>query len=101
MELKTGARYRSAVDDTEVIVVSGAGGDVDLRCGGQPMLDIQSAEPRAPGAGAAGDSPGTKLGKRYTDGSIELLVTKGGVTTLSVAGTPLSIKEARPLPSSD
>jgi len=42
------------------------------------------------------------MGKRYVDeGGAEVLVTKAGVGTLSIGGTPLSLKEAKPLPASD
>ena len=42
------------------------------------------------------------MGKRYVDdGGAEVLVTKAGAGTLSVGSTPLSLKEAKPLPASD
>ena len=42
------------------------------------------------------------MGKRYVDDSgAEVLVTKAGKGTLSVGSTPLSTKEAKPLPASD
>ena len=42
------------------------------------------------------------MGKRYVDeGGAEVLVTKAGAGTLSVGTTPLSLKEAKPLPASD
>jgi len=46
---------------------------------------------------------GTLLGKRYADGDtgLELLCTKAGEGSLSLGGTPLALKEAKPLPSSD
>ena len=45
---------------------------------------------------------GTVMGKRYVDeGGAELLVTKAGQGTLTVGETPLSLKEAKPLPASD
>ena len=37
VELKPGARFQSTVCSTEVIVVKGAG-EVDLTCGGAPMV---------------------------------------------------------------
>jgi hypothetical protein len=45
----------------------------------------------------------TQIGKRYTDesGELELLCTKAGTSSLSIGETPLKIKEAKPLPSSD
>ncbi|EUA30718.1 hypothetical protein I553_4975 [Mycobacterium xenopi 4042] len=42
------------------------------------------------------------MGKRYVDQSgAEILVTKAGAGTLSIGQTPLTIKEAKPLPASD
>jgi hypothetical protein len=52
----------------------------------------------------AGLDTGTQIGKRYTSAAeerLELLVTKQGAGTLSVGDTPLVVKEAKSLPSSD
>ena len=47
-------------------------------------------------------SDGTLMGKRYVDDTgAEVLVTKAGKGTLSIGSTPLSLKEAKPLPASD
>lgn len=102
MELKNGARLRSQVDATEVIVVRGLPGDVDLSCGGHPMVDLQ-ATPAEGLSVAEGLDGGTQLGKRYTDeaGGLELLVTKPGGGTLTLDGATLELKTAKPLPASD
>ena len=46
---------------------------------------------------------GVAIGKRYQDQQtgLELLVTKAGKGSLAVGGRVLSLKEAKPLPSSD
>lgn len=44
---------------------------------------------------------GSTMGKRYVDGDAEVLVTKAGAGSLSVGATPLTLKEAKPLPASD
>jgi hypothetical protein len=45
---------------------------------------------------------GNAVGKRYIDGhGGEVLVTKAGIGTLSIGDTPLTLKEAKPLPASD
>jgi hypothetical protein len=101
VKLKPGTRLRSQVDATEVIVVRSPADDIEVACGGQPMIDI-AAEPGLAPAGDPGE--GAQLGKRYThrsDAAIELLVTKPGKYGLSIDGTPLAIKEAKPLPASD
>jgi hypothetical protein len=101
-QLKPGARLRSAVCDTEVMVIAAPAGGVELTCGGAPMLDI-AATPDT-GASIAPDAKGgSVLGKRYVNeaGDLELLCTKPGEGTLAAGGAPLAVKGAKPLPSSD
>jgi hypothetical protein len=102
VQIKTGARLRSQVDATELVVVRPLPGEVELTCGGHPMIDIKD-EPTPGLTVAAGADAGTQLGKRYTlaDGDLEVLVTKPGTGSLAVGGEALVLKEARPLPSSD
>jgi hypothetical protein len=93
---------KSAVCPTQVMVVAVPDGDVELTCGGAPMVDVKAEAPA--GLSIAPDAKdGTKLGKRYVNeaGDLEVLCTKGGEGTLSAAGAPLVLKEAKPLPSSD
>jgi hypothetical protein len=103
VQLRTGARLRSQVDATEIIVVRVPAGEVTLTCGGHPMIDVK-AEPAAGltiDAALAGGSP---VGKRFTspnDEGLEILVTKGGDGTLADGATALVLKEAKQLPSSD
>ena len=101
-QLKVGSRLRSAVCTTEVIVIAAPSGDVDVRCGGTPMLAMGAA-PDAAGSVAADAAGGTALGKRYvtTSGELELLCTKPGQGSLGLGSTLLVLKEAKPLPSSD
>jgi len=103
MELKAGARLRSATCSTEVIVVRAGNGDVDLRCGGEPMVGFDASPASGSSAPAGGPGGGSVLGKRYVDGdgSLEVLCTKAGTGPLAVGDTPLTVKEAKPLPSSD
>ena len=101
--IKNGTRLQSQVCDTQVIVVRSADSLDDLRAGGAPMVPIGSDDTAA--AGLSLDpalSDGNLMGKRYVDDSgAEVLVTKAGKGTLSVGSTPLSTKEAKPLPASD
>jgi hypothetical protein len=97
--MKPGTRLKSAVCDTEVMVVRG-GGDVTVACGGKPMGE------QAPAARGEIDSAfagGTQMGKRYIDeaGTVELLCVKPGKGSLSIGGVALKPKDAKPLPSSD
>jgi hypothetical protein len=97
--LKAGARVRSAVCDTEVMVIQTPDGDVDLRCGGAPMLELGADKP----GGNVDVAGGTQIGKRYVNeaGDLELLCVKPGEGALAVGDTVLSTKEAKALPSSD
>lgn len=104
MPLKPGSRLRSQVCTTEVIVVRPPADDIDLTCGGAPMVEVGS-EVAEGGTPAPGLDSGTLLGKRYTtddaEGTLELLATKGGDGTLAAGAVALVLKEAKPLPSSD
>lgn len=101
VELKVGARLRSVVCDTEVIVIRAAGKSLDIRCGGHPMVPLEQeagcVEPMA------GYAEGTVLGKRYVsvDATLELLATKAGVGSLSLGEALLAIVEPKRLPASD
>jgi hypothetical protein len=101
MELRAGSRLKSAVCETQVIVVRAPEAAIELWCGGHAMVAMDATAP----AGRLEDdhAGGTLLGKRYTDeaDSFELLCTKPGKGSLSLAGQPLINKAAKPLPSSD
>lgn len=96
--MKPGTKLKSAVCDTEVMVIKSKGGQI--QCGGAPMSE---AKPQTPGELSPEHSGGTLMGKRYVDpnGDYELLVTKPGKGSLAVDGVPLSTKDAKPLPASD
>jgi hypothetical protein len=101
--LKAGARLRSQVCATEIIVVNVGSGSVVLTCGGQPMVGL-SAAPTDSGSPAAGLDKGSVLGKRYSadaDEQFEVLVTKAGEGTLANGDVPLTLKQAKALPASD
>ncbi len=101
-QLKAGSRLKSAVCDTEVMVVKAPGGEVDLRCGGAPMVDLGGDVPG--GLSLSDDAAeGTQMGKRYVDEgeSLELLCTKPGKGSLGAGDALLAVKGAKPLPSSD
>lgn len=99
--IKNGTRLQSQVCDTQVIVVRSADSLDDLRAGGVPMVPLD-AEKSADAQLDPDFSDGNAMGKRYVDeNGAEVLVTKAGAGTLSVGNTPLSLKEAKPLPASD
>ena len=103
MKLRAGQTLVSAVDDTTVVVVRAAAGDVEITCGGIGMADSKAAAGAAKGTPDPGQLDGTLIGKRYADDDLglELLVTKPGAGTLAADGRPLPVKGARPLPASD
>jgi hypothetical protein len=96
--MKPGTKLKSAVCDTEVMVIRG--GDVVVECGGSPLVEER---PAVRGAITPAFADGTKIGKRYVDaaGTVELLCVKPGQGSLSIGGVALKLKEAKPLPSSD
>jgi hypothetical protein len=96
--MKPGTKLKSAVCDTEVMVIRGTG--VAVECGGAPMVEERPAER---GGIKAGHAQGTQIGKRYVDaaGTVELLCVKAGKGSLSIGGAPLQLKDAKPLPASD
>ena len=100
--IKPGLRLKSAVCATEVMVIRAPPGEALISCGGSEMLAVTEAAP----AGAVLDpalAGGSLIGKRYVDGAerYELLCTKGGEGALALNGTPLEVKQAKALPSSD
>jgi hypothetical protein len=97
--MKPGSKLKSAVCDTEVMVIKAAAG-VEVECGGAPLVAERPGERPAMNPAFAG---GTKIGKRYVDSAntLELLCVKAGQGTLAVKGVPLNLKEAKPLPASD
>ncbi len=101
-QLKVGTRLRSAVCDTEVMVVGAPKHDVEITCGGAAMIQMDEERP-AGGSVSPDAAKGTALGKRYVNeaGDVELLCTKPGEGSLAVGGTLLQPKDAKPLPSSD
>jgi hypothetical protein len=104
VELTPGKKLASTVCATEVIVVRPPSQPVDVECGGTPMVMADEAPAEADRGGVdAAHGDGTLLGKRYVheDSGLELLCSTPGDGSLSVAGVPLSLKEAKPLPSSD
>jgi hypothetical protein len=103
IDLTVGGRFRSQVCDTEIMVIRPGSRPVALACGGHPVVGIAvAASVRFEPDERFRD--GTQIGKRYThpeDSTLEILVTKAGIGTLSDGDTPLVTKSAKPLPASD
>jgi hypothetical protein len=102
MDLKPGSRWRSAVCDTEVVVVRSPALPVTFRIGGTRALpaDAGRSAGAEPDAALAG---GTLLGKRYADevSGLEVLCTKAGTGTITVDGRRATLMTPRQLPASD
>jgi hypothetical protein len=103
MQPRVGTMLVSTTDATTVVVVRWGAADLEVTCGGAPMVDA-----KGPAAGTSTDpdpvqQDGTRMGKRYSDPDldVELLCTRAGAGTLAVGGAPLPVKEAKPLPASD
>ena len=96
--MKPGTKLKSAVCNTEVMVIRGS--DMIVECGGAPMGEERPAEEAAVNPAFA---EGTQIGKRYVDqnGAVELLCLKPGKVSLSIQGVVLKTKDAKALPSSD
>lgn len=99
--LKAGTRLKSAICDTEVMVIRTRPDAMQLCCGGIEMITMDGQ--KTTGEPDAAHAQGTLVGKRYVDegDTTELLCTKGGKGSLSIDGAPLAVKEAKALPSSD
>ena len=102
MELKPGSRWKSAVCDTEVVVVRPPKAEATLECGGYEMGPHGEAKPE--GKTLHEDfAEGSQAGKRYADPEtgLEVLCSKTGAGSLTISGRPLAAKEAKKLPASD
>jgi hypothetical protein len=102
MELKPGSRWKSAVCDTEVVVVRAVKEPAELQCGGHAMVSHNTDKPAGLAMSAA-FAAGTQPGKRFADeaSGLEVLCTKGGAGSLSIDGRAIAAKEAKKLPASD
>jgi len=98
--LKAGTRLKSAVCSTEVMIVGAPGEEVEVTCGGAPLVAMGE---EGEGTLAEDAKEGTQIGKRYVNeaGDLEILCTKPGEGSLAAGGVALTIKGAKPLPSSD
>ena len=102
MELRAGQKLHSAVCEAQFVVVRAPAGDVDVAVGGAAVLDHEPSDAeRAELDASIGDAP--QMGKRYADEEvgIELLCSRPGKGAVTVNGTVLPLKGAKPLPSSD
>ncbi|WP_181784395.1 hypothetical protein [Pseudonocardia pini] len=103
MKPRVGTTLASTTDQTTVIVVRWGADDLDVTCGGAPMVDAKGPAAGTVNVADPAQQDGTQMGKRYADDAhgLELLCTKAGSGTLAVAGVPVPLKDAKPLPASD
>jgi hypothetical protein len=102
MHLRAGARLRSTVCNTEIIIVRAPTTDIDLTCGGAPLAPLDAVMTGVDKIDPA-FADGTQLGKRYTDEALglQILCTKPGKGSLAVGGRHLKYLKAKQLPASD
>jgi hypothetical protein len=103
VDVRPGTRLKSTVCQTEVVVVKPPNdGAALLRCGGAELVAASEAAPTG-GSLDPALSGGTLLGKRYIDDvtAVELLCTRQGEGTLTIADRILEIKAAIALPTTD
>ncbi|MEM7097210.1 MAG: hypothetical protein AAF541_03050 [Pseudomonadota bacterium] len=98
--LKPGLRLKSAVCNGEAMIVKAI--DVELTCGGVPML---ATDEEAPGDVQADPEHmyDCLIGKRYVNAeeTLEVLCVKAGEGSFGYEGQMLMGKETKRLPSSD
>lgn len=102
MELRPGQKLHSAVCEAQVVVVRAPTSPVEVSCGGAPLLTDGEQPDGTPQLDPSlGEGP--LLGKRYVDEEVglELLCTRPGQGALRVDGRAVTLKGAKPLPSSD
>jgi hypothetical protein len=101
MDLKPGQQLASAVSEAAIVVVRAPAGPVELTAGGVAL--VPAGDPAGGGEVLAGHEGELQLGKRYVDeeSGLEVLCTKPGTGALAVDGRLLTLKGAKPLPSSD
>ncbi|RAY17303.1 hypothetical protein DPM19_02690 [Actinomadura craniellae] len=98
--MRPGDQLASTVCSTRVVVVRAPAEErPEIACGGDLMVPAVTAQ-AAPSSAA---DAATLIGKRYVDagGKLELLCISSGAGELSCAGTPMTLKAAKPLPASD
>ena len=102
MSLKPGSRWKSVVCDAEVVVVRASSEAAALECGGHAML-MHGVERPAGLSPSPDRADGIQVGKRYFDEEtgVEVLCSKAGAGSLSMAGRPLQLRAAKQLPASD
>ncbi|TVT21952.1 hypothetical protein FNH06_15065 [Amycolatopsis acidiphila] len=103
MKPRAGQFLAGTVDGTTAIVVRAPDEDITVTCAGAAMVDPKAKASAPAGTADPDQLGGSQLGKRYADDAlgIELLVTKPGASAIAVNGSPLPLKNAKPLPASD
>jgi len=100
MEIKAGQRLACPTGATEIVVVRPPSSEVELTCAGAAVVDPGTDRTDT---SVASEDDMVLVGKRYTDeeSGLEVLCSKPGPGPLAADGRLLTIKGAKPLPSSD
>ena len=99
--IKVGSRLACPDCPTEVVVTRATETSAALACSGAVLVALDETRPQGGHASASEGAP--QLGKRYVDeeAGLEVLCTKPGSGELTCEGRALTLKAAKPLPSSD
>lgn len=99
--VNVGARLGCPDCPTEVVVTRATDTSVGIACSGSELVALDAERPQGGHPAPADGAP--QLGKRYVDddAGLEVLCTKPGAGDLTCGGRALTLKAAKPLPSSD
>jgi hypothetical protein len=101
MRLTTGRTLANVVDAATLVVVRAPAVQLKLTCGGVETADAKAGA--VTGQADLAQQYGMRLGKRYAmDGiGLELLCTRADMGASTPDGTPVPVKDTKPLPVSD
>lgn len=96
MRPRAGTTLVSTGDVTTVVVIRWGPDDLDLTCGGAPMVEKADRAVAPPAPLDPTRAAGTQRGERYHDRDhrVELLCTRAGWGSLAIDDTPLLVGTA-------
>ena len=101
MQLRPGMKLFSTVCDAQVVIVRAPSADVEIACGGAPMVEQDPGGATGEPDASLGEGPALGVHLDDDERGLELLCSRAGTGALTVDGQPLLLKGAKPLPSSD
>jgi len=101
LDLKPGSRWKSAVCDAEIVVVKKQSAPIILECGAEALSPVRRREMPQHRLRLSMRPGPRSANLRDEETGLEVLCSKTGAGSLSVAGRPLTLRDAKQLPSSD